>query len=113
MSAIHTACCVNPHYGQLQWFAYQPVLAPINICHIILLDYIYLFLMANTNIWAMHDARRLCTLGDSNVALYDQPMDKVDLTMKEELEGEQQSEVGPETEESDVDEDSIDSGQEE
>jgi hypothetical protein len=80
MSAIQTACKVNCYHRLLQWFAEQPELAPINICHQSLLNHIYQFLLDNKDIWGTPDACLLCTIGDSVVAFYDRLADVVDLT---------------------------------
>ncbi len=41
------------------------------------------FLVANSDLWATPDAKAMCIMGDSIVAMYDQPMDVVDLTREE------------------------------
>ena len=83
MSDNQTACRMARYNRLLHWFANQPDLAPINVCHFNILQNIFQFLVANTDIWSTPDVKTLCTMRDSFVALYDRPMDVVDLTVDE------------------------------
>ena len=66
-----------------QWFPDQPDLAPINVCHFNILQNIFQFLLTNTDLWATPDIKAIFAMGDSIVALYDRPLDVVDLTTNE------------------------------
>jgi hypothetical protein len=83
MSANQTACRITGYHKLLNWFANQPELAPVNVCHFNILQSIMQFLVANSDLWATPDAKAMCIMGDSIVAMYDQPMDVVDLTREE------------------------------
>ncbi len=41
------------------------------------------FLLANTDLWSTPDVKAMCVMGDSIIAIYDRPMDVVDLTVDE------------------------------
>jgi hypothetical protein len=61
----------------------QTDLAPINVCHFNILQNIFQFLRANTDLWSTPDVKAMCVMGDSIITLYDQPTDVVDLTVDE------------------------------
>jgi len=71
------------YHRMLHWFADQPDLTPVNVCHFNILQNIFQFLLTNTDLWSTLDAKAMCAMRDSIVALYDQLMDVVDLTMDE------------------------------
>jgi hypothetical protein len=90
MSANQTEPRAVRYYRLLVWFGQQQELAPINAIHHTILWQIYQFLLHNIDIWGSPDVQGLCVMGDSIVALYDRPIDVVDLTRTEvENEGEE------------------------
>lgn len=80
MSANQTELRIILYHRLLQWFGQQPDLAPMNSIHYSILWQIYQFLISNVDIWGSPDVQALCVMGDALVALYDTPMDVVDLT---------------------------------
>jgi hypothetical protein len=71
---------VNRFLRKLRWFAEQPVIAPINICHFALLSTIHQYLTMNADTWGTLETRAVCILVDFLVWLYDWPVDVIDLT---------------------------------
>ncbi len=80
MSANQTELRTVWYHCLLEWFGQQPDLAPINTIHYSILWQIYLFLINNADIWGSPDVQALCVMGDAVIALYDRPLDVVDLT---------------------------------
>ena len=80
MSANQTELRIILYHHLLQWFGQQPDLAPMNSIHYSILWQIYQFLISNVDIWGSPDVQALFVMGDALVALYDTPMDVVDLT---------------------------------
>ena len=78
MSSNQIACRMAHYHRMLHLFADQPDLAPINVCHFNILQNIFQFLLASTE-----DVKAICVIGDSIVALYDQHLDVIDLTVDE------------------------------
>jgi len=83
MSYLQVEARVRRYTRMLQWFAEQPELAPLNICHCSLLTTIYNYLVDNVDTWGTEDTRGICALADGIVALYDVPVEVVDLTQNE------------------------------
>jgi hypothetical protein len=77
---------VNRFLRMLRWFAAQPVIAPINICHFALLTAIYEYLTTNADTWGTRDTRAICILGDFLVSLYNRPAAVIDLTRDDDTE---------------------------
>jgi hypothetical protein len=86
MSINQVEIRVNRYLRMLRWFAEQPVLAPINVCHYALLTTIHQFLTSNADTWGTLDTQAVCILGDFLVSLYDQPVDVVDLMQNDDTE---------------------------
>jgi len=80
MSAYQTELRTIRYHRLLEWFGQQPDLAPINTIHYSIMWQIYQFLVNNIDIWGSPDVQTLCVMGDALVALYDRPLDVVDLT---------------------------------
>ena len=68
------------YHRMFQWFPDQPNLAPINVCHFNILQNIFQFLLTTTDLWVTPDIKTIFAMGDSIVALYDRPLEVVDLT---------------------------------
>jgi hypothetical protein len=83
MSANQTELRAARYHRLLVWFGQQQELAPINAVHNTILWQIYQFLLHNVDIWGSPDVQGLCVMGDAIVALYDTPIDVVDLTVAE------------------------------
>ena len=83
MSANQTELRAARYHRLLVWFGHQQERAPINAIHHTILWQIYQFLLHNVDIWGSPDVQGLCVMGDSIVALYDRPIDVVDLTVVE------------------------------
>ena len=78
MSANQTELRAFRYRRLLEWFGQQQELAPINAVHYAILWQIYN---------GSPDVQRLCVMGDAVVALYNQPLDVVNLTMDDGLSG--------------------------
>jgi len=85
MSANQTELRAFRYRRLLEWFGQQQELAPINAVHYAILWQIYNFLLHNADIWGSPDVQRLCVMGDAVVALYNQPLNVVNLTMDDGL----------------------------
>jgi hypothetical protein len=83
MSANQTELRTRRYHALLAWFGQQQELAPINTVHHTILWQIYQFLVRNVDIWGTPDVQALCVIGDALVALYDRPLDVVDLTRED------------------------------
>jgi hypothetical protein len=83
MSAYQTELRVIRYQRLLIWLQEQQDVAPINALHHQLLWTIYDHLINNADIWGSPDAQTLCSIADTIVALYDRPLDVVDLTRDE------------------------------
>ncbi len=80
MTSNQTELRVLRYQRLLIWLQEQQEVAPINALHHQLLWTIYDFLITKPDIWGTPDARTLCGIADALVALYDRPLDVIDLT---------------------------------
>jgi hypothetical protein len=80
MSAHQTELRATRYHRLLLWFGDQQELAPINAIHHSILWQIYQYLVDNADTWGSPDIQNIWVMGDAIVALYDRPLDVVDLT---------------------------------